>query len=134
MENLLLSTAKTWIILGVLVAFLIALYVYTHISGKKKKEKMVNALNNLKIGDKVTTIGGVKGEVVELDEETFVIKTGTESNYSFMRFVRNAIYSFDSAEVEVVEENVAVENEDAEVKTEEVEDKVAETTTEEENK
>lgn len=134
MENLLLSTAKTWIILGVLVAFLIALYVYTHISGKKQKEKMVNALNNLKIGDKVTTIGGVKGEVVELDEETFVIKTGTESNYSFMRFVRNAIYSFDSAEVEVVEENVAVENEDAEVKTEEVEDKVAETTTEEENK
>lgn len=134
MENLLLSTAKTWIILGVLVALLIALYVYTHISGKKQKEKMVNALNNLKIGDKVTTIGGVKGEVVELDEETFVIKTGTESNYSFMRFVRNAIYSFDSAEVEVVEENVAVENEDAEVKTEEVEDKVAETTTEEENK
>ena len=134
MENLLLSTAKTWIILGVLVALLIALYVFTHISGKKQKEKMVNALNNLKIGDKVTTIGGVKGEVVELDEETFVIKTGTESNYSFMRFVRNAIYSFDSAEVEVVEENVAVENEDAEVKTEEVEDKVAETTTEEENK
>ncbi len=44
---------------------------------KRKKEAEQNR-NSLKNGDKVTTIGGITGVVVDVKEDRFVIETGAD--------------------------------------------------------
>ena len=42
---------------------------------KKEAEQMRSAL---KVGDKITTIGGIVGKVVDIKEDKFVIETGAD--------------------------------------------------------
>ena len=51
-------------------------------------------MDALKVGDVVKTIGLIYGEIVEIDRdmETFVLKTGSEENCSFIKVDKMAIY------------------------------------------
>ena len=91
-------TSYIWII--VLLVLVVAFFVWSFISQKKKQKEYAEQINAVKPGCKVKTIGGVVGEVVEVNEEdgTFVLRTGdSEGNYSYMRFDRQAIYQTLSA-------------------------------------
>ena len=46
----------------------------TYFTNKKKKQKQQEMINSLKAGDKITTIGGIKGTVVEVLTDTVEIK------------------------------------------------------------
>ena len=58
----------------------------------------MNTLNAIKPGNKVKTIGGICGVVVEVcDDNTFVLETGTEkSGKSYMKFDKQAVYQTDA--------------------------------------
>ncbi len=73
---------------------IVALFVWQSISGKKKQQEAQNMVNALKIGDRVKTIGGVCGFVVEINnnENTFVLETGTDDKKSYVKFDKGAIY------------------------------------------
>ena len=88
------SNVGTIIIMIVLVVAIIGLFVWQSISGKKKQKEAQNMLNAMKIGDKIKTIGGVCGYLVEINEaeNTIVIETGSENNKSYLKFDRGAIY------------------------------------------
>ena len=51
-------------------------------------------VETLKIGDRVKTIGGICGFVVQINdaENTFVLETGLEGNKSYVKFDKGAIY------------------------------------------
>ena len=69
-------------------------------------------INAVKPGNKVKTIGGICGIVVEVDNEenTFVLETGTElSGKSYIKFDRQAIYQTDAV-VEKKEDKPAEES------------------------
>ena len=113
-----------WII--VIIVVLVAFFIWSFISQKKKQKTFNETINAIKPGSKVKTIGGIVGEVVEINDEegTFVLKTGdSEGNYSYMKFDKQAIYQTDAkpepaaAAEEKKEESPAVE-EKAEEKTE----------------
>ena len=78
----------------------------------------MNMLNALKPGNKVKTIGGVCGVVVEVcDDNTFVLETGTEkSGKSYIKFDKQAIYQTDA----VAEKPAAQAQAQAPVEKEEV--------------
>ena len=44
----------------------------------KRKKEAENLRSNLKVGDQVTTIGGIIGTVVSVKEDKFVIETGAD--------------------------------------------------------
>ena len=44
----------------------------------KKKKQAAEQRNSLKVGDEITTIGGIMGTVCAVKEETFVIETGAD--------------------------------------------------------
>ena len=134
-----------WILLGVLVIFL----VWTFISGRKRRKQMeeeTKKKNDIHPGYKVTTIGGIIGTVVEVDDEanTFVLETGTEDNKICIKFDKQAIYtstnpfennvSETATEEENKEEPFADVNGDAENTAEVAEPQNEETTTETEDK
>ena len=138
--NLLQSTSENttgggwgiWIIFGVAI---IAMIVMNHFSNKKRKAQMEaekEKRNAIQIGYKIVTIGGIVGTVVELNDEanTFVLKTGSEENPSYLTFDKVAIYTAEdpNAPVEVEEETPVEETtEEAPEVENEVEETVEET-------
>ena len=87
------STMITVVFIVIIVA-MIGLLVWQTISGKKKQKEAQEMLNQLKIGDRVKTIGGVCGFVAEINnaENTFVLETGLDGNKSYVKFDKGAIY------------------------------------------
>ena len=71
-----------------------------HKDNKKKQKNFNDTINAIKPGSKVKTIGGICGEVVEIDDEenTFVLKTGTSDGgeVSYLKFDKQAIYQTDA--------------------------------------
>ena len=79
-----------WVILGVLFVGFILLMILPQRKQKKRAEEMMSKLS---IGSIVTTIGGIVGEVIEMDDAHIWISTGTADNKTTMQFVRQAIHS-----------------------------------------
>ena len=76
-----------------LVLILVLMYFLMIRPQRKQEKKMQEALNNLAIGDEVTTKGGIIGKVVSIKEETFVLETSHDRTR--IRFLRSAIGSID---------------------------------------
>ena len=76
-----------------LVLILVLMYFLMIRPQRKQEKKMQEALNNLAIGDEVTTKGGIIGKVVSIKEETFVLETTHDRTR--IRFLRSAIGSID---------------------------------------
>ena len=98
--NLLASEGNgTLVLLLVLVGAMVAMMVFSRRSQKKRQEEQMRTLNAVKPGNKVKTIGGICGVVVEICDEdnTFVLETGTEkSGKSYIKFDKQAIYQTDA--------------------------------------
>ncbi len=119
----LLANAANIVFICVIVALLVAFFVWSFISNKKKQKNFNDTINAVKPGSKVKTIGGVCGEVVEIDDEenTFVLKTGTSdgSGVSYLKFDKQAIYQTDAKPEPKAEEPVKEEKPAKEEKAEE---------------
>jgi preprotein translocase subunit YajC len=73
-----------------------AILYFLLIRPQQKRQKTRNAmLNSLKKNDKVVTIGGLHGTVVELSDDTVVIRVNDATK---MTFDRSAISSVTSSE------------------------------------
>lgn len=98
-NSLLAANWSMYVILGVLVVAIIVMFVFSSRRRKKQEEDAKNLIDSVKPGNKVKTIGGICGIVVEVDteENTFVLETGTEqSGKSYIKFDRQAIYQTDA--------------------------------------
>ena len=122
--NLLTETDKptgtpweSYILMGVIVAIIVVFAVLNRQTQKKRQQETMDMLNAIKPGNKVKTIGGICGVVVEVcpEDNTFILETGSEaSGKSYIKFDKQAVYQTDAvakkeeAPVEApVEETVA---------------------------
>ena len=94
------------IFIGVM-AVLFVLFIWWSRRSQKKREKEINdTLNAIQPGNKVKTIGGICGVVVEVcpEDDTLIVETGSEnSGKSYIKFDKKAIYQTDAKKPEVVE-------------------------------
>ena len=93
------SNVVSYVLIGVMVAILIVSMVLMNRRSKKRQQEAQDLIDAVKPGNKVKTIGGICGIVVEVDPEddTFVLETGTEtSGKCYIKFVRQAIYESDA--------------------------------------
>ncbi len=80
-----------------MVVVLVIFYVFM-IRSKQKTEKQRQAmLNQVKRGDRIQTIGGVLGTVVEARDDEVVVKVD-ESNNTKIHFTRSAVHRVIEAE------------------------------------
>lgn len=89
----------TYVMLGVLVVLLIVMFVVSSRRNKKRQQEAEQLINAVKPGNKVKTIGGICGIVVEVNDEesTFVLETGSESSSKcYIKFDKQAIYQTDA--------------------------------------
>jgi preprotein translocase subunit YajC len=83
------------ILLGVMITFM----VLNSRSQKKRAQETQEMLNAIGPGNKVKTIGGICGIVVEVNPEdnTFVLETGSETHgKSYIKFDKQAVYQTDA--------------------------------------
>ncbi len=71
------------------IAFLLIFYFFAIRPQKKREKEVMEMRDNLKQGDKVITIGGIKGEVVKLKEDGVIIEV--EPNKTRLEMARWAI-------------------------------------------
>ena len=63
----------------ILVVVMVAVFYFFLYRPQKKQEKEAAEMkNNLAVGDEITTIGGLIGEIVSIKDETCVIETSKE--------------------------------------------------------
>jgi len=115
----------SYVIMGVMVVAIIVMFIFSNRRKKKKQEEAQALIDAVKPGNKVKTIGGVCGIVVEIDmeENTFVLETGSEeTGKSYIKFMKEAIYQTDAV-VEKKDPAITVEDPVEETKEETQEEK-----------
>jgi preprotein translocase subunit YajC len=77
-----------------------AIFYFLLIRPQQKRQKIRNMmLGNLKKGDKVSTVGGIHGKIVELTDDTAVLLVNDTTRLTFTRSaVENVITSAPAAE------------------------------------
>jgi len=78
-----------------LVAMVAIFYFMLIRPEKKRKKEAENMRSALKVGDKITTIGGVVGTVVNIKDDKFVIETSADQVR--IEFAKWALSTNDSA-------------------------------------
>lgn len=68
---------------------LVVFYLFMIRPQMKKQKELKKFRENLKVGDKVVTIGGIHGKVLEMNESTILVN----SDGSKIRFEKSAIAS-----------------------------------------
>ena len=62
-----------------MILIMIAVFYFLLIRPESKKKKEAAAMRaSLKVGDQITTIGGIVGTICAIKEETIVIETGAD--------------------------------------------------------
>ena len=62
-----------------MIVVMIAIMYFLMIRPQQKKQKEEQKMrNNLRVGDEITTIGGIKGRVVSIKDETITIESGAD--------------------------------------------------------
>ena len=72
---------------------------------KKKKKEEENLRNSLKEGDKITTIGGIIGDIVSIKDNSIVIETTTDRVR--VEFAKFAVSTNNTAEKEAAKQKAA---------------------------
>jgi preprotein translocase subunit YajC len=73
------------------ILLLVVLYVFMFRSKKNQDRKKQSMLSEMKRGDRVQTIGGILGKVVEAEPDKVLLKVDENSNTKIW-FSRNAIH------------------------------------------
>ncbi len=85
-------TAGQYISTFLPLILMFAVFYFLLIRPQQKKQKIRNAmLNSLKKGDKVVTIGGIHGTIMELTDDTVVLRVNDATKITFDRSAVNAV-------------------------------------------
>lgn len=85
---------------------LIAVFYFFMIRPENKRKKEADAMRNaLKVGDNITTIGGVMGDVVAIKENSIVIETSADRVR--VEFAKFAVSSNNTADKEAAKKKAA---------------------------
>lgn len=80
----------TWIFLIAIIVLFVGMSIFSNSKRKKQMAQDQERKDKLCVGTKIITIGGVKGEVVSVDnkDSSFMLKSGE----SVIKFDKRAIY------------------------------------------
>jgi preprotein translocase subunit YajC len=74
------SSARLMSTVGIMAVWLVILYFIMVLPNKRKNKKHNEMINGLKAGDTVVTIGGIKADVISVNEEYLELKLDQKGN------------------------------------------------------
>ena len=98
-----------------MIGGMIAIFYFMMIRPENKRKKEAEEMrNSLSVGDRITTIGGIVGVIVNIKEDKFVIETGADQVR--IEFCKWALSTNDTADERKKEEMKRREEEKAKAK------------------
>lgn len=86
------ATTGSMVQFVVMMVVLFAIMYFMIIRPQKKREKLTQQmLSQLTVGDKLVTIGGINGKIVEIKDDNLVLETGSSSEKSYIKVSRWAV-------------------------------------------
>ena len=83
-----------WIGTIIMIVAMVAIFYFFLYRPQKKQEKAAAEMkNSLEVGDEITTIGGIIGEIVSIKDETCVLETTRDKTK--IRILKSAISKVD---------------------------------------
>lgn len=83
----------------IMLVVMVAVFYFLLIRPENKRKKEAEAMRNaIKVGDNITTIGGVIGDVVSVKDDAIVVETGADRVR--IEFAKFAVSTNNSAEKE----------------------------------
>ncbi|MEM6553666.1 MAG: preprotein translocase subunit YajC [Planctomycetota bacterium] len=76
--------------LFIMLIVLVVMMVFTFSGGRKEKKRKAEMLNNLSKGNRVQTVGGIIGSVVEVRDNEIIVKVDENAN-TRLHFTKAAI-------------------------------------------
>ena len=93
--NLLAIDVGSILMIAILL-FLVVLMVLGYMKRRKFNTQLTDLRENIKVGDKVMTDTGVVGEIADITTEGehkyFVIKSGSDDKFGYVKVHANAVY------------------------------------------
>ena len=77
----------------IMIVLLVVVFFFMYRSNKKQERQANDMRNNLEVGDEITTIGGIVGEIVSVKDETITIETSKDRTK--IRFLKTAVRNVD---------------------------------------
>ncbi len=109
---------------------LIFVFYFLLIRPQKKREKQVNEMrSNLRVGDRIITIGGINGKIVKMKDDKITIEIGSDKTKLDM--MRWAISSLEQSSKGAPEKNKKKDKDKPEIVEEEVDDSAEENSSDE---
>lgn len=97
------------------LVLIIAVFYFLMIRPENKRKKEAEQMrNNLSVGDRITTIGGIVGTIVSIKDDKFVIETSADQVR--IEFCKWALSTNDSAEERAKAEKKRIAEEKAKAK------------------
>lgn len=93
----------TLIQFGPIVLVLLLMYFLMIRPQQKKQKEEQKMRNNLRVGDELTTIGGIKGRVVSIKDDTILLETGNDRTK--MQFEKWAIQTVHTKHEEPIDDD-----------------------------
>lgn len=87
------ATGNIWGLIWPMLLMFAVFYFFLIRPQQKKQKQRTSMLGQIKKGDKITTIGGLHGTVVELTDDTVVIRVNDTTKMTFERSAVNTIVS-----------------------------------------
>lgn len=79
----------------IMLVLMVVIFYFLILRPQKKKQKEEQQMrNNLRVGDQLTTIGGIKGRVVSIKDDTITIESGADRTK--VQFAKWAIQTVDT--------------------------------------
>ena len=90
----------------VMMIVLIAVFYFFMIRPENKRKKEAQAMRDaIKVGDNITTIGGIIGDIVSIKDDSIVIETTTDRVH--VEFAKFAVSTNNTAEKEAAKQKAA---------------------------
>ncbi len=81
-----MGAQQGWLSIAIYFGFFLVIFWLLVILPRKKQEKKhKEVLDNLKRGDKVVTIGGLRGDIAKVKDDVFVIKVNDNVELEFVK-------------------------------------------------
>lgn len=107
---------SSWTMIIVFAVLIVGMVVMMIIPQRRQKKAQEEMMAKLAVGSIITSIGGIIGTVVKLDDEHIWIETGDGDNNTTMQLLRQAIHSIapaaDSAEAKAIQQQIDSETDE----------------------
>ncbi len=80
------STSESWLQMAIYFGAFMAIFYFLIIMPRRKQEKKhKEVLESLKKGDRVVSIGGIKGEIARIKEDVVVLKVSDNTEIELIK-------------------------------------------------